>query len=204
MCIVIVILFKWSQRSLNEALSSKIYDLLTDTSFRFLAVLAVCTSSYKKLIDPKRNALFVTGTSVCDNGMAVAWYRFQNDACTQMATTCPSTHHCNTHATGWLNGAHPSEAEGIVTRTVCFNWSSGCCTWSKSIRVVNCGSFYLYELGPSPICNGRYCGQWSAKLWKMWVVLRPKKGLACKYEGLKIHAQTSVVIHFPWRLASVP
>lgn len=202
MCIVIVILFKWSQRSLNEALSSKIYDLLTDTSC-FLANLAICTSSYKKLTAADRKVSFANVASLCDNGMAVDWYRFQNDAGTQMATTCPSTNHCNTQGTGWLNGAHPSEAEGIVTRTVCFNWSGNCCNWSKSIKVVNCGSFYLYELGPSPVCNVRYCGQWSAKLWKIWVVLRPKTGLACKYEGLKIHAQTSVVIHFPWRLAGV-
>jgi hypothetical protein len=35
--------------------------------------------------------------------------------------------HCNTAATGWLNGAHPTVLDETVNRTVCFNYSENTC-----------------------------------------------------------------------------
>ena len=49
-------------------------------------------------------------------------------------------------------------AQGIVSRRVCFHWSSDCCHWYRYIRVRNCGAFYVYELSRPPTCNLRYCG----------------------------------------------
>ncbi|CAF5154983.1 unnamed protein product, partial [Rotaria magnacalcarata] len=31
------------------------------------------------------------------------------------------------------------------------------CTWSNTISVTNCGSFYVYELSMPPVCAARYC-----------------------------------------------
>ena len=64
---------------------------------------------------------------------------------------------CNTHASGWLNGAHPTVADGQVTRTVCFHWDSNCCKWSSSVKVINCGGYYVYYITGTPECALRYC-----------------------------------------------
>ncbi|EDO34586.1 predicted protein, partial [Nematostella vectensis] len=74
-------------------------------------------------------------------------------------SACPSENLCNTDATGWVNGAHPTVEEGIVTRRVCYHWSTNCCSWSNDIRILNCGSYYIYELIKPPVCYLRYCGE---------------------------------------------
>ena len=98
----------------------------------------------------------------CDqNDFTVGWYRFTGAAGDRMASTCPKMHHCSTHAPGWMSETHPTVAEGVVTRKVCYHWTSGCCEWSNYIRVKNCGSFYVYELQKTPLCSisSRYCGE---------------------------------------------
>ncbi|XP_068706633.1 uromodulin-like isoform X2 [Montipora foliosa] len=94
----------------------------------------------------------------CDREIGPAWFRFQDAAGTRMPTSCPPTHRCNTHAPGWLSGGHPSVADGQVNKTVCFHWTSDCCLWSTTIKVRNCGSFYVYYLHSTPGCYLRYCG----------------------------------------------
>ena len=77
-----------------------------------------------------------------------------------MADSCPKIHHCSTDSPGWLNGTHPTVAEGIVQRKVCFLQhlnGTDCCYFSKNISVRNCGAFYVYHLDP-PRCYSRYCG----------------------------------------------
>jgi len=76
-----------------------------------------------------------------------------------MPDKCVPKYQCGTHAPGWLVGGHPTVAQGSVLRKVCFHWSSGCCQWSRYIRVRNCGAFYVYYLGRTPACNLRYCGE---------------------------------------------
>ena len=75
-----------------------------------------------------------------------------------MPDRCVAKYQCGTHAPGWLTGGHPTVAHGAVSRKVCFHWSRSCCQWSRYIRVRNCGAFYVYYLGPTPVCNLRYCG----------------------------------------------
>ena len=99
----------------------------------------------------------------CDSHLTFGWYRFRGAAGTQMPTSCVGMNRCGTHAPGWLNRVHPSIAEGIVPATVCFHWNSGCCEWYTNIRVRNCGGFYVYELGPPPNCQLRYCGNGGGK-----------------------------------------
>ena len=74
-----------------------------------------------------------------------------------MATSCPPLYRCNTNAPGWLNGGHPSVADGQVTRQVCFNWSGLCCHGTVNVQVRNCGSYYVYYLREYGGVT-RYCG----------------------------------------------
>ena len=95
---------------------------------------------------------------VCDGNLATKWYRFSAAAGEVMPDSCVPTWRCGTHAPGWLNGKHPTEAEGVVSRQVCYHWISKCCNWKNNIRVRNCGGFYVYELTKPPACHLRYCG----------------------------------------------
>ena len=97
------------------------------------------------------------GSIKCDWGLVTGWYRFNSTAGTRMPTTCVSRYKCNTHATGWLNGTHPIPQEGIVNRRLCFHWNSNCCNWDTTIKVRNCGLFYVYRLVNPPNCHLRYC-----------------------------------------------
>ncbi|XP_078382738.1 uromodulin-like [Oculina patagonica] len=97
----------------------------------------------------------------CDNSLGPGWFRFLGDAGTKMPTSCVPTEHCGTDAPGWLNGTHPTVAEGKVTRQVCFNWRNNCCTWTINIQVRNCGDFFVYCFNGTPPehqCHLRYCG----------------------------------------------
>ena len=115
-------------------------------------------SSYIELNSADRHVSYATVSADCDSDLAVNWYRFTGAAGNAMPETCPAKYHCNTNVPGWLNGIHPTVAEGAVTRTVCYHWSSSCCNWSHSIKVLNCSGFYVYELQPTPGCDYRYCG----------------------------------------------
>ena len=88
------------------------------------------------------------------------WFRFQGDAGTKMASSCPPVESCNTAAPGWLKDQHPTSAEGIVGREVCFHWGHDCCLWSTIIKVRNCSSYMVYHLHSTPYIRGslRYCG----------------------------------------------
>ena len=74
-----------------------------------------------------------------------------------MQTSCQPTNRCWTRITSWINGGHPSVADGQVSRTVFFYWTSGCCEFSTSIKVKNCGSYYVFYVNGIPN-YGRYCG----------------------------------------------
>ncbi|XP_031555346.1 pancreatic secretory granule membrane major glycoprotein GP2-like [Actinia tenebrosa] len=103
-------------------------------------------------------------TLKCDNTLVKGWYRFMGDAGTAMPTSCTRENYCGTHASGWMQGSHPTQAEGIVNRAVCYHWSSRCCNWNNNIRVRNCGGFYVYELvKPTAGCYLRYCGSGNSK-----------------------------------------
>ena len=114
---------------------------------------------YRILSEADRNKNFLNKAVLkCDRSLPRAWYRFVGAAGKQMPTQCVQKYHCGTHAAGWLNGSHPTVGQGIVQRRVCFSWTSGCCQWSTSIRVKNCGAFFVYEFSGTPGCSFRYCG----------------------------------------------
>ena len=97
----------------------------------------------------------------CDKyDLVPGWYRFQGAAGDQMADKCVPTNYCGTQHPGWLNGTHPTVAEGVVTRRVCYDRRGydRCCYYSNNIRVRNCGAFFVYELQKPHGCDFRYCG----------------------------------------------
>ena len=90
------------------------------------------------------------------------WYRIMEPAGTKLAQQVVPMHHCNTDATGWMMGNHPSQLGQVVTRHVCFNHDSRC-QWNIAIKMVNCGHFYVYYLKETSISDSdgyrhaRYC-----------------------------------------------
>ena len=94
----------------------------------------------------------------CDRKLVTGWYRFQGAAGDRMPDKCVLRFRCGTTHPGWLNGTHPTIADGVVTRTVCFSERTRCCLWRNKIKVKNCSSYYVYELHWPGSCNLRYCG----------------------------------------------
>lgn len=117
-----------------------------------------CSSySLDKQADRSITHATVGASYKCDNALVTGWYRFNSTVGSKMPTYCVASNKCNTHATGWLNGAHPTPQDGVVRKTVCFNWSGKCCNWQLSINVRNCGLFYVYRLVKPPNCQLRFC-----------------------------------------------
>ena len=112
---------------------------------------------YKWLNERSRNQKYSLRENNCDSSLSPGWYRFGGGAGTKMPTSYVSIERCGTHASGWMNGAHPTVAEGKVTRKVCYRYSS-CCWRSNNIEVLNCGLYYVYKLSRPPNCTYRYCG----------------------------------------------
>ena len=116
--------------------------------------------NYGSLNSADRKITYPASSYYCDNGIGPGWFRFEGSAGTRMPTSCPPIDRCDTSAPGWMNGGHPTVADGQVSRTVCFHWRSKCCYWSANISVRNCGSYYVYYLSGTPngYCHLRYCG----------------------------------------------
>ena len=96
----------------------------------------------------------------CDRSFIVNdnWYRFDSPAGNEMPTTRPAVKKCGTYMPIWLNGKHPTVAEGDVDRTACVNIPrKGGCSLSYNIKVVNCSGFYLYQLKKPHQCPSAYC-----------------------------------------------
>ncbi|XP_046860933.1 pancreatic secretory granule membrane major glycoprotein GP2-like [Xenia sp. Carnegie-2017] len=112
---------------------------------------------YKMLNESNRNVKYRSGRK-CDRSLTKGWYRFGGGAGTEMPKSCVAKNRCGTHASGWLNGTHPTMAEGEVTRKVCYHWKNSCCHWSNDIEVINCGPYFVYKLSRPRVCSLRYCG----------------------------------------------
>ena len=162
--------------------------------------------NYQNLTNGNRKNTYGAGVVTCDSSLSPGWFRFQGDAGIKMATTCVPDNHCGTHSTGWLNGAHPTVAEGQVTRQVCFNWNSNCCNWSINIQVLSCGDFFIYYISGTPPehpCHLRYCGADWNMLWAL--KLNPGKDasknpvpgilLKCSFYKISIPLSVSRKIH---------
>ena len=116
--------------------------------------------NYVSLNSYTRKITYSGSNGYCDSEIGPGWFRFEGSAGTRMATSCPPKGRCGAWVPGWLNGGHPTVADGRVSRQVCFRAFSNCCRWSTNIEVRNCGSYYVYYLSGtySGYCYHRYCG----------------------------------------------
>ena len=126
-------------------------------TFSFLAP-SEC-NQYKILNDSDRRSDVGRGDRKCDRNLTEDWYRFSADAGTSIPTHCLPYHKCGTDLPGWMDGAHPTVDEGVVSRKVCFSGYQNCCHHHIMINVRNCSSFFVYRLKPVQVCASRYCGR---------------------------------------------
>ena len=87
-----------------------------------LLFLAEECTTYLSLTSGDQKTTYTSITNQCDRNLK-GWYRFQGAAGTRMPTSCTPKHRCSTGATGWLNGSHPTVADGKVSRQVCFSYT---------------------------------------------------------------------------------
>ncbi|XP_078592863.1 uncharacterized protein LOC144871361 [Branchiostoma floridae x Branchiostoma japonicum] len=132
-------------------------------------------SNYIELNEPWRNVQQTNdGTqNMCDNGFAGEWYRFTGAAGEAMPTQAPpSVHRCGTDAPMWMNGQHPTLADGEVSRQACAFWGSNTCRWDTTIQVRACsGGYFVYKLPAAPVCSLVYCGAGAMSVdggWSDW------------------------------------
>ncbi|KAM5151661.1 uncharacterized protein ACMZJ9_009898 [Mantella aurantiaca] len=114
-------------------------------------------SDHTVLNNPWRSTSNLYNSWYCDNGLS-GWYRFKGEYNQQIPERCIPQNSCGTTITIWMNGSHPAVSDGVVNRTACSNYYSGCCTQPFNISVRMCPEgFYVYKLQRTPICNSAYC-----------------------------------------------
>ena len=114
--------------------------------------------NYGSLNSGDRKITYSSYQDYCDSRLGPRWFRFEGSAGIRMATSCPPTRRCRTDATGWLNGGHPTVADGQVSRTVCFHWSGSCCNWSTNSKHQSEKLWFIFSDTPGRHCSLRYCG----------------------------------------------
>ena len=128
--------------------------------FFFCYSVDVCQSYLNLTSSSRKTTNKVADNKLCDksdipqNGQ---WYRFQGDAGTRMATTCPDKERCGAHFPGWLDGDPPTVKNVEKQMWAYFN-NRNCYNDHRRIRVKNCGAYTIYHLVPAQSCAHRYCG----------------------------------------------
>jgi len=132
--------------------------IIVDYLRMFICLVDGC-HHYQNLTDEERKYDYLAnGYSKCDKELQ-GWHRFQGAAGTKMATNSPGFRKCGAPFPAWLQGTHPTVAEGIVRRYVCINKNEKECSERSVVHVKNCTSHYVYKFyGYSAACNFRYCG----------------------------------------------
>ncbi|MFT4626331.1 MAG: hypothetical protein ACI8PZ_005008 [Myxococcota bacterium] len=115
-------------------------------------------SAYVELTDAYRNITWPYDYARCDSGIT-GWHRFTGAAGTQMPEVPPDSYSCGTHASGWLNGAHPAGVGDTAVVPSCNHWAGDICWQTLDIEVTNCGDFYVYNLSAPPCCSCVFCGE---------------------------------------------
>ena len=87
------------------------------------------------------------------------WYRLLPPAGTVIPEQPVEVLHCGSHSAGWLQDSHPQEEGQTMDGRVCFSGDyDAVCQFERSIKVTNCGNFYVYYLPKVSYCYDRYCG----------------------------------------------
>ncbi|XP_066275398.1 oncoprotein-induced transcript 3 protein-like [Branchiostoma lanceolatum] len=140
------------------------FRLVTLISVLSLAAGSCSPSVYRVLNEASRNVnhgLEVPARCDQTQGFNGEWYRFMSPAGTQMPTQSPGRNDvCGTRAPIWMDGVHPTVADGEVSRRACAYWNGIRCAEQFTIQVKACsGGYYVYKLPMAPGgCTG-YCGE---------------------------------------------
>ena len=123
--------------------------------------LTECTS-YSTINDPTRSVSNETDSefALCDKGILTSesWVRFTGSGGTVIPNNPPQAYHCGTNSSGWIRGAHPAVAEGVVKRQLCYRYNENECGFdSYEISIRNCGSFFVYKPPDLTECYLRLC-----------------------------------------------
>lgn len=104
--------------------------------------------SHSELNNPYRSiayvATFWVDTMICDVDIISGWYRFVNEVGGEIPGFKKDKYHCRTVAPIWMQGPHPSEANGVVDRAACADFNNmfpGCLSFTTKVK--NCSSFYV-------------------------------------------------------------
>ena len=144
---------------------------------RSLTVLDAACTNYEVLDDARRHYTQdvnykIHGTYLCDSDTAPSrwkhdwkgrnFYRIMGPAGTRIKEGCVTGHDaCGTNEQGYIsNGTHPTLLNQRATLTICFktaNICSHCSSKSIDIEVINCGSYFVYDLISIDKCAHAYC-----------------------------------------------
>ena len=132
--------------------------------------------NYKVLNDSRRKASNGIGKNCdhfrrkCDNTdwKGPNWYRFEEPAGTQIPEKVVPWKHCGTWVGGHISKGytHPKSLGEVVNAKVCFSHAGyngksptvEDCHSKQSIKIRNCGTYFLYELPGFPtVGSAAYC-----------------------------------------------
>jgi hypothetical protein len=106
--------------------------------------------------------------------LANRWFRISGAAGNGLVRRPPGGWHCGSEVNGWLSdwnpqsgrapqtygqgGVYPGLQDGMKDYTVCFDFAAGAgpCHWSTTVKVLNCGGYYLWRLPSPPEPCGSY------------------------------------------------
>jgi hypothetical protein len=118
--------------------------------------------TYTTINNIQRSTAYNATHDLCDRDFITSgsWYRFRSVAGDKMPEFNPGLYRCGTYIPLWMRGTHPANVGVQVYRTACapvpYSWPPGC-GYSLNIKVINCGSFFLYQLKPPRYCTVAYC-----------------------------------------------
>jgi hypothetical protein len=132
--------------------------------------------NYEILDDARRHySQDKSGNYLCDNDAAGLpyknnwkgrnYYRIMAPAGTKIKEGCVAGDNaCGTYGQGYItSGTHPTMVNERSTLTVCFKNGAVCppstCYKSIDIEVINCGSYYVYDLLSTDACAYAYCSE---------------------------------------------
>ncbi|XP_041840940.1 uncharacterized protein LOC121639643 isoform X7 [Melanotaenia boesemani] len=89
------------------------------------------------------------------------WYRlFLNQNSAQIPERCIEANRCGTYYPMWITGPHPTQSDGVVSRTVCATVGSTCCYFTPhTIQVKLCSDYYVYKLQRPSYYGTAYCAE---------------------------------------------
>ncbi|RMX52095.1 hypothetical protein pdam_00019066, partial [Pocillopora damicornis] len=120
-----------------------------------------CEGTYKFLNESDRSRQINSNKcDATDLDGKWGWFRVSGEAGNALASSLPPSGTCNAGPRAYLVDDHPSYAVGELTLTLCVATGNNDCSSTKSLAVMNCGEFYLYDLFMIRGCSSRgwrYC-----------------------------------------------